>query len=155
MLFPTAVEHLGMSYLDLYELSFSFLISEKVCGTINGNSISDEMRTTLVNLLVDIYIYKFMRNMFVLACYVLNGFYSCRMFENRVPHMLDNDYTPYSALDIFVKDLVRLATVVNCKLVLFFYINFSKSFDCRELLPETVHLVKFHSIYQQWHTSYS
>lgn len=32
----------------------------------------------------------------------------CRMFENRVPHMLDNDYTPYSALDIFVKDLVRL-----------------------------------------------
>ncbi|XP_024441955.1 uncharacterized protein LOC7474828 isoform X3 [Populus trichocarpa] len=27
------------------------------------------------------------------------------MFENRVPHMLDNDYTPYSALDIFVKDL--------------------------------------------------
>ncbi|KFK43991.1 hypothetical protein AALP_AA1G200600 [Arabis alpina] len=27
------------------------------------------------------------------------------VFENRVPHMLDNDYTPYSALDIFVKDL--------------------------------------------------
>ncbi|KAI9101613.1 hypothetical protein K1719_023857 [Acacia pycnantha] len=27
------------------------------------------------------------------------------MFENRVPHMLDNDYTPYSAIDIFVKDL--------------------------------------------------
>ncbi|KAJ1438731.1 hypothetical protein SESBI_03004 [Sesbania bispinosa] len=27
------------------------------------------------------------------------------MFENRVPHMLNNDYTPYSALDIFVKDL--------------------------------------------------
>ncbi|XP_044465929.1 uncharacterized protein LOC123196112 isoform X2 [Mangifera indica] len=27
------------------------------------------------------------------------------MFENRGPHMLDNDYTPYSALDIFVKDL--------------------------------------------------
>ncbi|KAB5524328.1 hypothetical protein DKX38_022077 [Salix brachista] len=27
------------------------------------------------------------------------------MFENRVPHMLDNDYTPYSALHIFVKDL--------------------------------------------------
>jgi len=23
-----------------------------------------------------------------------------------VPHMLDNDYTPYSAVDIFVKDLV-------------------------------------------------
>jgi 3-hydroxyisobutyrate dehydrogenase-like beta-hydroxyacid dehydrogenase len=28
------------------------------------------------------------------------------MFGNRVPHMLDNDYTPYSAVDIFVKDLV-------------------------------------------------
>ncbi|PVH80483.1 3-hydroxyisobutyrate dehydrogenase [Cadophora sp. DSE1049] len=27
------------------------------------------------------------------------------MFENRVPHMLDNDLTPYSALDIFVKDM--------------------------------------------------
>jgi 3-hydroxyisobutyrate dehydrogenase-like beta-hydroxyacid dehydrogenase len=28
------------------------------------------------------------------------------MFENRVPHMLDNDWTPRSALDIFVKDMV-------------------------------------------------
>jgi 3-hydroxyisobutyrate dehydrogenase len=27
------------------------------------------------------------------------------MFVNRVPHMLDGDYTPRSALDIFVKDL--------------------------------------------------
>ncbi|RVW52705.1 D-tagatose-1,6-bisphosphate aldolase subunit GatY [Vitis vinifera] len=27
-----------------------------------------------------------------------------RMFENRTPHMLNNDYTPCSALDIFVKD---------------------------------------------------
>ncbi|XP_020519523.1 uncharacterized protein LOC18428679 isoform X2 [Amborella trichopoda] len=27
------------------------------------------------------------------------------MFGNRVPHMLDNNYTPCSALDIFVKDL--------------------------------------------------
>ncbi|GMQ11554.1 hypothetical protein CsSME_00054150 [Camellia sinensis var. sinensis] len=27
------------------------------------------------------------------------------MFENRVPHMVDNDYTPLSSLDIFVKDL--------------------------------------------------
>ncbi|KAF3437146.1 hypothetical protein FNV43_RR19899 [Rhamnella rubrinervis] len=33
------------------------------------------------------------------------------MFENRVPHMLDNDYTPYSALDIFVKDL----GIVSCE----------------------------------------
>lgn len=27
------------------------------------------------------------------------------MFGNRVPHMLENDYTPHSAIDIFVKDL--------------------------------------------------
>jgi L-threonate 2-dehydrogenase len=27
------------------------------------------------------------------------------MFSNRVPHMLDGDYTPLSAVDIFVKDL--------------------------------------------------
>jgi len=27
------------------------------------------------------------------------------MFENRVPHMIDGDYTPRSAVDIFVKDL--------------------------------------------------
>jgi len=27
------------------------------------------------------------------------------MFENRVPHILANDYTPLSAVDIFVKDL--------------------------------------------------
>jgi 3-hydroxyisobutyrate dehydrogenase-like beta-hydroxyacid dehydrogenase len=27
------------------------------------------------------------------------------MFENRVPHILDGDLTPYSALDIFVKDM--------------------------------------------------
>jgi 3-hydroxyisobutyrate dehydrogenase len=27
------------------------------------------------------------------------------MFTNRVPHMLDGDYTPLSAVDIFVKDL--------------------------------------------------
>lgn len=27
------------------------------------------------------------------------------MFENRVPHMLNGDYTPLSAVDIFVKDL--------------------------------------------------
>jgi len=29
------------------------------------------------------------------------------MFENRGQHMIDNDYTPCSALDIFVKDMVR------------------------------------------------
>ena len=27
------------------------------------------------------------------------------MFENRVPHVLESDYTPRSAIDIFVKDL--------------------------------------------------
>lgn len=27
------------------------------------------------------------------------------MFENRIPHVLDADYTPHSAVDIFVKDL--------------------------------------------------
>ncbi|XP_038878743.1 uncharacterized protein LOC120070914 isoform X2 [Benincasa hispida] len=36
---------------------------------------------------------------------ILNSQGTSWMFENRVPHMLDNDYTPYSALDIFVKDL--------------------------------------------------
>ncbi|XP_056175113.1 uncharacterized protein LOC115676724 [Syzygium oleosum] len=36
---------------------------------------------------------------------ITNSTGSSWMFENRVPHMLDNDYTPYSALDIFVKDL--------------------------------------------------
>jgi 3-hydroxyisobutyrate dehydrogenase-like beta-hydroxyacid dehydrogenase len=28
------------------------------------------------------------------------------MFENRVPHMLDDDWRPHSAVDIFVKDMV-------------------------------------------------
>ncbi|XP_062073864.1 uncharacterized protein LOC133778058 [Humulus lupulus] len=36
---------------------------------------------------------------------IINSRGTSWMFENRVPHMLDNDYTPYSALDIFVKDL--------------------------------------------------
>jgi L-threonate 2-dehydrogenase len=27
------------------------------------------------------------------------------MFQNRVPHILDGDYSPRSAVDIFVKDL--------------------------------------------------
>ena len=27
------------------------------------------------------------------------------MFENRVPHVLDGDYAPRSAIEIFVKDL--------------------------------------------------
>ncbi|KAF3773655.1 putative oxidoreductase, partial [Nymphaea thermarum] len=36
---------------------------------------------------------------------IIHGGSSSWMFENRVPHMLDDDYTPYSAVDIFVKDL--------------------------------------------------
>ena len=27
------------------------------------------------------------------------------MFENRIPHVIDNDYAPRSAIEIFVKDL--------------------------------------------------
>ncbi|MFQ7389089.1 MAG: NAD-binding protein [Escherichia sp.] len=30
------------------------------------------------------------------------------MFENRMRHVVDGDYTPHSAVDIFVKDLVWL-----------------------------------------------
>jgi putative dehydrogenase len=36
---------------------------------------------------------------------ISNSAGSSWMFTNRVPHMLAGDYTPYSALDIFVKDL--------------------------------------------------
>ncbi|CAG9464477.1 unnamed protein product [Pedinophyceae sp. YPF-701] len=36
---------------------------------------------------------------------ISNAAGSSWMFCNRVPHMLDGDYTPHSALDIFVKDL--------------------------------------------------
>jgi hypothetical protein len=32
------------------------------------------------------------------------------MFENRVPHILDNDYSPKSAFDIFTKDLGTVST---------------------------------------------
>ncbi|PQQ15474.1 uncharacterized protein Pyn_28867 [Prunus yedoensis var. nudiflora] len=41
----------------------------------------------------------------ILFDFITNSEGSSWMFENRVPHMLDNDYTPHSALDIFVKDL--------------------------------------------------
>ncbi|KAL9270427.1 L-threonate dehydrogenase-like protein [Drosera capensis] len=37
--------------------------------------------------------------------FVTNSDGTSWMFENRGPHMLDNDYTPHSALNIFVKDL--------------------------------------------------
>jgi 3-hydroxyisobutyrate dehydrogenase-like beta-hydroxyacid dehydrogenase len=39
---------------------------------------------------------------------IVNAAGNSWMFENRVPHMLDNDLTPYSALDIFVKDMVYI-----------------------------------------------
>ncbi|KAJ4713548.1 ketose-bisphosphate aldolase class-II family protein [Melia azedarach] len=48
---------------------------------------------------------------------ITNGGGTSWMFENRVPHMLDNDYTPYSALDIFVKDLGIVARECSYKRV--------------------------------------
>jgi 3-hydroxyisobutyrate dehydrogenase-like beta-hydroxyacid dehydrogenase len=39
---------------------------------------------------------------------IVNAAGNSWMFENRVPHMFDNDLTPYSALDIFVKDMVYI-----------------------------------------------
>lgn len=35
------------------------------------------------------------------------------MFENRVPAMLNADWTPHSALAIFVKDLVRIKSLCS------------------------------------------
>ncbi len=37
---------------------------------------------------------------------IVNAAGNSWMFENRAPHMMENDYHPYSALDIFVKDMV-------------------------------------------------
>ena len=43
------------------------------------------------------------------------------MFQNRVPHMLDGDYTPHSAVDIWVKDLdIVLETGRDLRFPLFF-----------------------------------
>ncbi len=43
------------------------------------------------------------------------------MFQNRVPHMLDNDYTPHSAVEIWVKDLdIVLETGKEMRFPLFF-----------------------------------
>jgi L-threonate 2-dehydrogenase len=36
---------------------------------------------------------------------ISNSAGSSWMFQNRVPHILDGDYTPLSAVNIFVKDL--------------------------------------------------
>lgn len=38
---------------------------------------------------------------------IVNAAGNSWMFENRVPHMLENNWHPHSALDIFVKDMVR------------------------------------------------
>lgn len=37
---------------------------------------------------------------------IINAAGSSWAFQNRVPHMLDGDWTPLSAVDIFVKDMV-------------------------------------------------
>lgn len=37
---------------------------------------------------------------------IVNAAGNSWMFENRVPHMLANDWHPHSALNIFVKDMV-------------------------------------------------
>ncbi len=43
------------------------------------------------------------------------------MFQNRVPHMLNDDYTPHSAVDIWVKDLgIVLETGHDLRFPLFF-----------------------------------
>uniref|UniRef100_M8CBF9 Fructose-bisphosphate aldolase n=1 Tax=Aegilops tauschii TaxID=37682 RepID=M8CBF9_AEGTA len=44
---------------------------------------------------------------------IKGGCGAARMFGNRVPHMLDNDYTPLSAVDIFVKDLVWITELLT------------------------------------------
>jgi 3-hydroxyisobutyrate dehydrogenase len=36
---------------------------------------------------------------------ISNSAGSSWMFQNRVPHILDGDYTPHSAVNIFIKDL--------------------------------------------------
>lgn len=48
------------------------------------------------------------------------GDWRFRMFGNRVPHMLDEDYTPYSAVDIFVKDLVTCNLFFGLVLLIFY-----------------------------------
>ena len=43
------------------------------------------------------------------------------MFQNRVPHMIENDYTPHSAVEIWVKDLdIVLETGKEMRFPLFF-----------------------------------
>lgn len=52
---------------------------------------------------------------------ICNSAGSSFMFQNRVPHMLDGDYTPHSAVDIWVKDLdIVLETGRDLRFPLFF-----------------------------------
>ncbi len=52
---------------------------------------------------------------------ICNSAGSSFMFQNRVPHMLDNDYTPHSAVEIWVKDLdIVLETGKELRFPLFF-----------------------------------
>jgi 3-hydroxyisobutyrate dehydrogenase len=46
---------------------------------------------------------------------VLKGPACSWMFENRVPHMLSNDWTPHSAISIFVKDMVSFLPLVTLR----------------------------------------
>ncbi len=52
---------------------------------------------------------------------ICNGAGNSFMFQNRVPHMLNDDYTPHSAVDIWVKDLgIVLETGKELRFPLFF-----------------------------------
>jgi 3-hydroxyisobutyrate dehydrogenase-like beta-hydroxyacid dehydrogenase len=64
---------------------------------------------------------------------IVNAAGNSWMFENRVPHMLDNDWTPRSALDIFVKDMACvLSSMATYSLI-----------HERELLPLRLDLLGF------------
>ena len=69
---------------------------------------------------------------------IINAAGNSWMFENRVPHMLDNDWTPRSALDIFVKDMVY---------ILPFQCTTSSLIYERELLPLLLDRKNFPSRY--------
>ena len=96
----------------------------------------------------------------------MSGICFCyRMFQDRTPHMLDNDYTPHSALNIFVKDLVRL----TCLILFFFFFYQNEKilwshclavvtmviFVHRALFLMNAHPIKFHSCFLLLHTNFS
>lgn len=47
---------------------------------------------------------------------IVNAAGNSWMFQDRVRHMLHNDWTPLSALDIFVKDMVRPSSSISVSL---------------------------------------